>query len=100
MPIISRPSPLIADIPNRSAAVFNHQVKRACGSPTMIENGQTESATPALLLQDDPASRPVLSNKRVTPPDTEMLQFLVSIDTSKDIYAQIVERYVTADCYR
>lgn len=44
----------------------------------------------AVKLSQAPVSSATTSQK-ITPPVTEMLQFLVTIDSSKNIYTQIVD---------
>lgn len=60
------------------------QVKKLCGTPSM--------SSVKLPLQSTAPATATNSGHKISPPDSEMLQFLVTIDGSKNIYTQIVDR--------
>lgn len=76
-------------MPINRICFYLFQVKKACGTPTLLPTDKTSSAE-----DERPAQQPSAhnNNKWVSPPNTEMLRFLVTIDKSKDFYSKIVDR--------
>lgn len=66
-------------------------MKKSCGTPTLLP-------TEKLPSYNDEDIRTTASHEKhhskswVSPPNTEMLRFLVNIDKSKDFYSKIVDR--------
>lgn len=61
------------------------RVKRACGSPSLL--------TADTIIQNDVIPTTTVPHKWISPSDTEMLHFIVTIDRSKELYSKIVNRF-------
>ncbi|KAJ6640530.1 hypothetical protein Bhyg_05459 [Pseudolycoriella hygida] len=59
-------------------------VKKSCGTPSLLSNEK-------FIEDDDLQGITTLQSKWVSPPNAEMLKFLVTISKSKDFYAKIVD---------
>lgn len=71
------------------------QVKKACGNPTLLPSEQLpaeDSMSAATTTLTRTTAHSMAGNKWVSPPNTEMLRFLVEINKSKDFYSKIVDR--------
>ncbi|KAG4067470.1 hypothetical protein HA402_003294 [Bradysia odoriphaga] len=60
------------------------KVKKSCGIPSLLPSEK-------IIAEEDLEVITTVQNKWVSPPNTEMLKFLVNIDKSKDFYAKIVD---------
>lgn len=65
------------------------QVKQLCGSPSMVVAAHIKENTYPVSVSAA-ATHQGLDN--VTPMDTEMIQFLVTIENSQEFYSNIVNR--------
>uniref|UniRef100_A0A6B2EAU6 Putative heparin sulfate cell surface proteoglycan n=1 Tax=Phlebotomus kandelakii TaxID=1109342 RepID=A0A6B2EAU6_9DIPT len=59
------------------------KVKKACGTPALLPSEKTATL-------EDRVQQSGMPQKWVSPPDTDMLHFLVTIDKSKEFYSKIV----------
>jgi hypothetical protein len=64
------------------------QVKNACGTPTFQrqEDDNVVLARPNIMLNNN--------NKWSSPPDTDMLNFLVTLDKTKGLFFKLADKYV------
>lgn len=70
------------------------QVKQLCGSPVMIPvpSDAAAAATGASSSPSLPTLDDTESLDDIAPLDTEMIQFLVTIENSQEFYSKIVNR--------
>lgn len=82
--------------------IISFQVQKACGKPTLIHSDKTVQhlKLPLPTASSSDGSLPLehkhpnhQTNKWVSPPDTQMLQFLASLDKSKEFLLRIANRY-------
>lgn len=68
------------------------KVKRACGSPSLL--------TAENVVSNDVIPSTTVPHKWISPSDTEMLHFIVTIDRSKELYSKIVNSLCDDDEYK
>lgn len=62
-------------------------MKRSCGSPSLIPSDNS-------IADEMKKPHSLTATKWISPPDAEMLFFLVNVEKSKDLYSKIVDGYV------